>query len=187
MIQLLEQPQQFIHAGLTWEKFKALQQAFEDSPGVRVAYYKGEVELLTVSPEHGIIAGNLGFLLEQWMLDREIDFVATEDMTVEREGIVSAQGDKSYCFGGKKLIPDLSIEVVLKGEGLSKLKRYAELKVSEVWFWRNEQISVYQFDGQRYQSVATSQWVPGLNFSHLAQCAAIESRMQAAKQFRAAR
>jgi Uma2 family endonuclease len=60
-------PQSFAHSGLTWDQFKALQRVFADSPGVRVAFYRGAVELLSVSPEHGIIAGNLGFLLELWM------------------------------------------------------------------------------------------------------------------------
>ncbi|MEM6592741.1 MAG: Uma2 family endonuclease [Cyanobacteria bacterium P01_C01_bin.73] len=82
MIQAITRAQTFSHASLTWEHFKALQVAFADSPGVRVAYYQGEVELLSVSPEHGIVAGNLGFLLELWMLEQTIAFVATEDMTV---------------------------------------------------------------------------------------------------------
>lgn len=172
MIQLLDKPQQFTHAGFSWEEFKTLQKAFDEKPGIRVAYFKG-------------IAGNLGFLLESWMLDQGIDFVATEDMTVEREGIASAQGDKSYCFGGKQWVPDLSIEVVITGEGTSKLKRYAELKVKEVWFWQEGEISIYQLNGSQYQEATDSQFVPSIDLAHLAQCAAVESRAKAVKQFRA--
>ncbi|WP_008308895.1 Uma2 family endonuclease [Leptolyngbya sp. PCC 6406] len=179
-------PQSFTHSGLTWDQFKALQRAFADSPGVRVAFYRGEVELLSVSPEHGIIAGNLGFLLELWMLEQAIDFIATEDMTVEQEGIVSAQGDKSYCFGTeRKEQPDLSIEVVIKGEGQTKLKRYAALGIAEVWFWQNQQITLYQLGERNYRQIETSQFVPGVNLAALAACVAIESRAQALRAFRA--
>jgi len=183
-IQELDRVQQFFHSGLSWEQFKALQQGFDDSPGIRLAYYKGEVEILAVSPGHGIIAENLGFLLELWMLDRGIEFVSTGNMTVEREGVVSVQGDKSYCFGELRAIPDLSIEVVIKGEGISKLKRYAELKVPEVWFWRRGKIAVYHWDGADYIQAETSQFVPGINLARLAECAAIESRAIAVNQFR---
>jgi Uma2 family endonuclease len=180
----VDKPQTFTHSSLTWEQFKALQAAFADSPGVRVSYYQGEVELLSVSPEHGIIAGNLGFLLELWLLEQGIDFIATEDMTVEQEGIVSAQGDKSYCFGDRTERPDLSIEVVIKGEGQTKLKRYAALGVPEVWFWQNGQIVVYQFVGRTYQLADASQFAAGINLKTLADCAAIESRTQALQEFR---
>lgn len=185
MIQLLDKPQQFTHAGFSWGEFKTLQRAFDEKPGIRVAYFKGEVEILTVSPEHAIIAENLGFLLETWMLDRGIDFVATGDMTVERERVVSAQGDKSYCFDSKQLVPDLSIEVVIKGEGTSKLKRYAELRVKEVWFWQEGEISIYRLQDNQYQEATVSQFAPGIDLFHLAQCAAVESRAKAVKQFRA--
>jgi Uma2 family endonuclease len=180
-----ENPQTFTHAGLSWGQFKALQAAFADSPGVRVSYYKGEVELLSVSPEHGIIAGNLGFLLELWMLEQGIDFIATEDMTVEQEGIVSAQDDKSYCFGDRKERPELSIEVVIKGEGQTKLKRYAALGVPEVWFWQRGQFMVYQLMGAGYQRVEASQFAPGIDLTALAECASTESRAQAVRAFRA--
>jgi Uma2 family endonuclease len=181
----LASPQKFTQAGLSWEQFKALQVTFADFPGVRIAYYQGEVELLAVSPEHGIVAGNLGFLLELWMLERGIDFIATEDMTVEQEGIVSAQGDKSYCFGNRKAVPDLSIEVVIKGEGQTKLKRYAALGVPEVWFWQNRELTLYALVGQDYHPVTTSQFVANVPLLALADCAAIESRSQAVQKFRA--
>ncbi|WP_322743783.1 Uma2 family endonuclease [Vasconcelosia minhoensis] len=178
-------PQHFTHSGLGWQQFKALQRAFEDSPGVRVNYFDGDVEILTVSPQHGIIAGNLGFLLELWMLEQGIAFVATGDMTVERDQVASAQGDKSYCFSDRKTIPDLSIEVVIAGEGSTKLARYAALGVSEVWFWQNSEIAIYQLEGTRYAKVEVSQYAPGLNLSNLAACVVIESRAAALAKFKA--
>ncbi len=59
--------QHFIHAGVTWDGFKAMQAAL-DSPGLRMSYFQGEIELLTVSDLHGLIAENLGYLLEMYML-----------------------------------------------------------------------------------------------------------------------
>ena len=81
------------------------------------------------------------------MLEQGIAFVATENMTVERETVASAQGDKSYCFPERREVPDLSIEIVISSEGETKLGRYKALRVSEVWFWQNNQISIHQLQG----------------------------------------
>jgi Uma2 family endonuclease len=184
MTYTLDKPQHFTHAGLDWQKFKALQQAFTDLPGVRINYFNGDVEILSVSPQHGIIAGNLGFLIELWMLEQGIAFVATEDMTVERKEVASAQGDKSYCFPERQDVPDLSIEVVISGEGETKLARYRALGVSEVWFWQDNRISIHQLKGNSYESVEASQYLPGLNISLLAACVVTENRAAALAQFK---
>lgn len=184
MTYTLDKPQHFTHSGLSWHQFKALQQAFTDSPGIRINYFDGAVEILTVSPQHGIIAGNLGFLLELWMLEQGIRFIATEDMTVEREAVASAQRDKSYCFGQRQAVPDLSIEIVIAGEGETKLARYVALVVSEVWFWQNSQIGIYQLKGNQYERVDASQYVPNLDINHLATCVVTENRAEALAQFK---
>lgn len=70
MTQLLDKPteQRFIQTGVSWRNFKAIQQGFADSPGVRLFYYRGELEILSTSPEHEIVKGNIGYLVEDLML-----------------------------------------------------------------------------------------------------------------------
>lgn len=186
MAQLLERltEQRFIQTGVSWESFKAIQRGFAGSPGVRLFYYEGELEILATSPEHEIVKGNLGYLIEDFMLSQGLEFVATGSFSQERDAVAAVQADESYCFGSKKPIPDLAIEVVITSGGTNKLKRYIALGVQEVWFWENSEISVYQLTQTDYQKVNESQFVKGINFERLAQCAAIESRSQAVKAFR---
>jgi len=186
MTQLLDKPteQRFIQTGISWESFKAIQSGFADSPGVRLFYYKGELEILSTSPEHEIVKGNIGYLIEDYMLNQGLEFVATGSFSQEKEAVVSTQADESYCFGGRKPIPDLAIEVVLTSGGPSKLKRYKALGVQEVWFWENGEISIYQLAPTDYQKVHESQFIKGINCERLARCAAIESRPQAVREFK---
>ena len=44
--------QRLVHSGMSWQQFKLLQESFADSPGIRLAYYKGKIEILTVSSDH---------------------------------------------------------------------------------------------------------------------------------------
>jgi Uma2 family endonuclease len=186
MTQLLDKPteQRFTHTGVSWEGFKAIQRGFADSPGVRLFYYEGELEILSTSPEHEIVKGNIGYLLEDFMLNQELEFVSTGSFSQEKEAVASAQADESYCFGSRKPIPDLAIKVVITSGGPNKLKRYKALGVQEVWFWENSEISVYQLTPSDYRKVSESQFVKGINFEQLAKCVGIESRPQAVREFR---
>nr|WP_238718023.1 Uma2 family endonuclease [Petrachloros mirabilis] len=186
MTQLLDKPieQRFIQTGVSWESFKAIQSGFADSPGVRLFYYEGELEILSTSLEHEIVKGNIGYLLEDFMLRQGLEFVATGSFSQEKETVASAQADESYCFGTRKSISDLAIEVVITSGSPSKLKRYQALGVQEVWFWENGEISLYQLTSTDYQKIDESQFVKGINFNQLAQCAKIESKSQAVRAFR---
>jgi Uma2 family endonuclease len=186
MTPLLERPaeQRFIQSGVSWESFKAIQTGFTNLPGVRLFYYKGELEILSTSPEHEIVKGNMGYLVEDFMLSQGLEFVATGSFSQEKEAVASAQADESYCFGTRKPIPDLAIEIVITSGDPSKLKRYQALGVQEVWFWENGEISIYQLTPTDYQKVSESQFIKGINLTRLAQSAGIESRAQAVKAFR---
>jgi Uma2 family endonuclease len=186
VVQLVDRPaeQRFIHTGVSWDSFKAIQQGFAESPGIRLFYYAGELEILSTSLEHEIVKGNIGYLIEDYLLGQGVDFVATGSFSQERRAVASAQADESYCFGGSQPIPDLAIEVVFTSGGPDKLKRYAALGVAEVWFWEAGGISVYQLQPEGYQQVSESCFVQGIDLARLAQCAVIESRVQAVRAFR---
>lgn len=176
--------QRFVQTGVSWEDFKSIQQGFQHSPGVRLFYYLGELEILSISPEHEIVKGNIGYLLEDFMLSQEIDFIGTGSFSQERNNEASVQADESYCFGTRNTIPDLAIEVVITSGGPDKLKRYRTLGVQEVWFWQDGNLTIHQLTATGYQDSSSSQFVKGIDVEMLAKCAAIESRAQAVRAFR---
>lgn len=186
MTQLLDKPieQRFIQTGVSWESFKAIQSGFADSPGVRLFYYEGELEILSTSPEHEIVKGNIGYLIEDYMLNLGLEFIATGSFSQEKEAVASVQADESYCFGERKPVPDLVIEVVITSGGPNKLNRYKALGVKEVWFWENGAIAMHYLEGSKYKEVQQSRFLPNLDTIRLAYCAAIESRPQAVRAFR---
>ena len=176
--------QRFIQTGVSWSNFKSIQKGFAEKPGVRLFYYRGELEILSTSSEHEIVKGNIGFLIENYMVEQDIDFVGTGSFSLEKEEEASAQADESYCFGEQKQIPDLAMEVVITSGGTNKLRRYKALGVKEVWFWENGVISVYYLEGSDYWQVSQSKFLPNLDLQLLAECAAITSRVRAVRKFR---
>lgn len=162
MTKLLQKtPDQVIHLPGTWEKFKLIQQGSEDSPGVRLGYYDETIEILMPGEEHEFFAHVISYLVTTFLLKKRIPFKPTGAKTQEREGQASAQADASYCIGGSKPIPDLSIEVIYTS-GANKLARYRALGVPEVWLWEDGVLTLHHLRSNGYEQISQSE-LPGLN------------------------
>lgn len=161
MSQLLQKPtdQRIVIPG-TWEKFKLIQQGFAETPGAKLFYYQGTIEILMPGEDHEFFSRVINYLVTTFLLKQGITFKMTGSKTQEKSGEVSAQADESYCIGGSKLIPDLSIEVIFSS-GSNKLDRYRALGVTEVWFWEDGVLTLYHLRNTGYEPIERSE-LPGL-------------------------
>ncbi|MGH2414068.1 MAG: Uma2 family endonuclease [Microcystaceae cyanobacterium] len=162
MVQLLDRTHdQLITLPGTWEGFKLVQQGLQSSPGARLAFYNGVIEILMPGELHEIFAHIIGYLVTTFLTEKGIPFVPTRQKDQAREGLASVQADESYCLGYSKPIPDLSIEIVFTSGGISKLTRYQALGVQEVWFWQDGTFELYHLSANGYQRIERSH-LPGL-------------------------
>ncbi|MBD1827537.1 Uma2 family endonuclease [Microcoleus vaginatus GB1-A2] len=187
MTATLDKPkdQRLIHSGIDWQQFKLIEQGFSDSPGIRLFYFKGELEILAVSQEHEVFSGVIALLLGTYFVEKEIDFTPTGRFTQEKEGKASAQADQSYLIGrASGGIANLSIEVVFTSDNESKLNRYQALGVPEVWFGKNGVFGLYHLRSHGYVEIDHSEVLPGLDINLLSRCLLIASRVEAVKEFR---
>jgi Uma2 family endonuclease len=119
-------------------------------------------------------------------VEKGIEFYPTGSFTQEKEGVASAQADESYCIGSLKKIPDLSIEVVFTSGTVSKLKRYQELGVPEVWFWEDGLFTLHHLRVDGYERIYASEVLPDLDIDLLTRCLLMASRVEAVREFRRA-
>ncbi|NEP29804.1 MAG: Uma2 family endonuclease, partial [Moorea sp. SIO3I6] len=75
--------QRIVHDG-TWEQFKFIQKGFDGSPGVRLFYYDGIIEILMPGREHEIFASIIGYLITTFLTEKGIFFQPTRSMTQEK-------------------------------------------------------------------------------------------------------
>ncbi len=191
MVQLFHQPiqdQRIVQVNRTWKQFKLIQQGFENSPGVRLSFYNGTLEILMPGREHEVFSGVIALLLGIFFIEKDIEFEPTGSMDQEKEGEAFAQADQSYCIGPSKAIPDLSIEVVFTSGGINKLARYQALGVPEVWFWEDGIFRLYHLREDGYQPIDRSE-LPGLaelDLGLLTRCVLMgqTSRLEAIKALR---
>ncbi len=174
--------------GVSWAQYETLLSIRGESAGVRIAYLRGEVELMSPSHQHESIGSLIGRLIEAYADARHIDINAYGSWTLKKKVKErGAEPDKCYALGSRvPRVPDFLIEVVWTSGGLDKLDLYAGLSVPEVWFWRRGRIEIYLLHGGGYQRAQRSAALPGLDIDLVARLAARKDQSQAVREFRAA-
>ena len=92
MVQLLDQPipdQRIIQSGRTWQQFKLIQEGFANSPGIKLFYYKGTIEILMPGREHEMFSAVIALLLGIFLVEKDIEFEPTGSMDQQKEGEAS--------------------------------------------------------------------------------------------------
>lgn len=181
---LPEEEQRFFRRGVSWERFQAIQNSFENLPGVRLFYCEGVLEIVGIGKAHELITSLIGLLLGQYFLEQGIEFFPSGSFNQVIPGVVDYQADLSYCFETDKPRPDLCIEVVITSGSPIKLQKYKLMQVPEVWFWEDGTLAIYCLREQEYEKVVRSELLPDLDLSLLNSCLLLSSPLEAVREFR---
>ncbi|UBF25734.1 Uma2 family endonuclease [Kovacikia minuta CCNUW1] len=191
-LQILDKPnslqeQRFLLPGChSWREFKAIQAVMEEVPGVRLTYLDGLIEFMTIGEPHELIKKAISILLEVYFFEMGIEFIPVGSATREVEGQrVSFEPDESYYIGekGHKEHPDLAVEVIITSGNIKKLAKYRRLEIPEVWFWEDNNLSLYRLRDQDYEPISHSEFLPELDIALLVRCVLMPSRLEARTEF----
>ena len=184
----------YITDGVSWHAYEALLAKRGDSPGCRVIYLDGVLEIVAPSRRHESGKTRIGTLLEIYFLETDTAYFplgsATFRLQEQRGG---AEPDESYCLGAETEFPDLAIEVVLTSSGINRLEIYRRLDIREVWFWQNERFCLYHLRETNsvqfahtygYEMLTRSELLPALDIELLAECVRHANPLTAAREFR---
>jgi Uma2 family endonuclease len=183
-----------IITGVNWQKYEALLADLGDSLSYRVAYLDGILEIVSPSRRHESGKTRIGDLLEIYFLETDTEYFPTGSTTFRKEERqAGGEPDESYCIDTDKDFPDLAVEVVITSGGINRLELYHRLGVREVWFWQNNNFSIYHLREETpsqfvsmsgYEQIAHSELLPNLDMSLLAECVRNPNPLAAAKEFR---
>lgn len=173
---------------LSWEQFKTLEELFDYTRSIRLAYLDGQVEIMTISTDHETFKCLMALLLGIYFVEKDISFTPTGSATLQAEERGSSkEPDLSYRFGEERRQrnrPDLVIEIVFTSSTVKKLEYYRRFDVTEVWFWEDGVFTVYCLQESGYDQATVSQILPELDLSLLAQCLQMSEEKEAMKYFR---
>jgi len=179
--------QRFLLNGVDWRTYSVLRELL-DSPGLRMTYLEGALELMSPSRRHEVLKSMLGRLIEVFALERDVPLYAYGSTTFRHEAKEAGlEPDECYVLGqALREVPDLAIEVALTSGGLPKLAAYERLGVREVWVWLEEGFRLYELRPGGYEPLVTSRLMPGLDFDLLSRFVRREDQPAAVREFREA-
>jgi Uma2 family endonuclease len=179
--------QRFVMHGVDWRTYCVLRELL-DSPGLRMTYLEGALELMSPSLRHEAFKKMLARLVEVFALERDVPLYGYGSTTFKREAKEAGlEPDECYVLGQElRERPDIAIEVALTSGGLPKLPAYERLGVPEVWFWLEEGFRLYRLGAGGYEPIPSSAFIPGLDFELLARFVARSDQPQAVREYREA-
>ncbi len=175
-------------SGVSWDDYERLLVMRGDHSAPRIAYLEGEVEIMSPSQTHEGLKSVIGRLVEVYCVEQGIEFSTFGSWTLKDQACErGAEPDECYVFGTADADrPHLAIEVVWTSGRIDTLDIYRKLGVREVWYWRTGRIQPYCLRGERYEPVAKSDLLPGLDLGLLASFIEAPTTSAAIRGFRAA-
>ena len=172
-----------------WKQFEHWLRMRGDDGSVRIAYLRGELELMSPSQEHEVSAADIGDLVIAFAFETGLVLSKYGSTTlVKKARKCAAEPDESFFIGPRRDgFPDIVIEVVRTNPLVEKLEVYWELGILEVWrFNRDGTFDLFVRGSRAYAVKLRSKLVPGLDFSLLARFVGTPEPMKAVEQYRAA-
>ena len=171
--------------GVDWRTYSVLRELL-DSPGVRLTYLRGALEIASSSRRHEDYKKRIARLVELFALERGIPLYGYGCATFRREARERGlEPDECYAVGEDlREYPDIALEVALTSGGIDKLAVYEGLDVREVWFWKGDHIELFAREGESFRPVERSLLIPDLDFAALARFALHPDQHQALIEYR---
>lgn len=167
-----------------WSVYVMLRDSL-DSPGVRMTYLEGALELMRTSREHEVDKKQIARLLELFCLERDIPLFGYGSTTFRKEEQERGlEPDECYARGGDRTIPEIAIEVIVTHGLIDKLDVYRRLDIREVWLFQSGAFKVLTLRGERYEEIAASEVIPEVDLAQIARYAQMTDQHAALRAFR---
>ena len=152
-------------SGMSWSDYEKL--TSEDYLGYRISYLNGVITIVSPSRSHERIAEIINGLIKTYCRKYNRVYFPMGSTTLKNPPLAGKEPDHSFAFDTDKSIPDLAVEVTYSSGGVADLEKYRYLKVKEVWFWKNNEITFYHLVNSEYQEIENSFCLPKLSADFL--------------------
>ena len=166
--------QRVVLHNIGWNTYERLLADHENNSAPRFTYDRGELEIMSPSPEHEAFNRSIALLVEFLAAELGIDVYDLGSTTFKREDLERGFEPDS-CFyiqneervRGKARVdlsvdppPDLVIEIDITSPSFSKLPIYAQIGVPEVWRYDGERLKILVLEGSDYMETPESAVFP---------------------------
>jgi Uma2 family endonuclease len=179
--------QRVLARGVSWKDYMLLREAL-DTPGLRMTYCQGALEIARPSRAHELWKKTIARLVELVAIELGIPLVGYGSTTFKPEAQErGAEPDECYRVGtlmsdGK--FPDIVLEVTHESPLLDKLYVYSGFEVPEVWLFEKGRFRLFGLKDGTYVAMKHSRLLPQLDFALIARFALREDQRIALQELR---
>ena len=156
--------QRVLLKNISWQLFESLLLEMGYQRSTRLAYYKGNLELMTPLWEHENRNRLIERLISTLVEELNVEFNLGGSVTLKRSNMrVGKEPDSCYYIQNKARVrgkteidltqdppPDLAIEIDITNSSLNQLALYADLGVPEIWRFDGRRLKIYQLQNEEY-------------------------------------
>jgi Uma2 family endonuclease len=189
---LVERPrelpeQRMLIYGVRWKDYVILREAL-DTPGLRMTFCEGALELMSPSRTHELRKTTIARLVELYAVLRELPLVGYGSTTFRNEAKErGAEPDECYRVGTLMKdgeIPDIALEVIYMSPLLDKLHVYRGLGVPEIWLFEEGAFKLFRLTDAGYERIERSVFLPDLDFRMIEELAVRDDQHEALRELR---
>jgi Uma2 family endonuclease len=159
---------------VSWETYCRLNDENE-SPAVRMNYFGGALEIMSVSSRHETWARKIEALVRGLTEAMELDCESFGSVTMRRKDLRSGlEPDACFYFGPMAAMmrqrpeldlltdppPDLAVEIDISRRSLSKFPLYSSLSIREIWRFHQDEIVLFELVDGEYRMTSESRVLP---------------------------
>jgi Uma2 family endonuclease len=164
---------------VSYDLYNLLSSSLSEHTPIRLAYDGKDIEVMVVGPIHDQLKELIGEFVNAVSDVLEIDCRAMGSTTWKRAALERGlEADQCYYFDDAKLAasaaavslrsndvadypnPDLAVEIDISRSKIDRPGIYAALKVSEVWWYQDEAVTIEQLQADgAYATAATSRFL----------------------------
>ena len=171
--------QKVILHNVRWETYERLLAEHADSSAPRFTYDRGELEIMSPSPEHERLNRRLAQLVLALAEEMGVEAEDLGSTTFRREDLECGfEPDSCFYIENEGLIygkdrvdlsvdppPDLVVEIDITSPSISKMPIYVQIGVPEIWRYDGERLTMWKLEGSRYAEITESLALPLLTNS----------------------
>ena len=141
--------------GASWSDYQNF--ASPEYPGYRVSYFAGEITIVSPGRNHERIAAVVDRLIIAYCEKYALQDFPFGQTRLNAWGQAGKEPDLAYAFDRDTDLPDLVVEVIFSSGDTETLKSsYQQIGVKELWIWKENEISFYFLENDKYIAIAQS-------------------------------
>lgn len=159
---------------ISWKTYEQIMEEIGDCSAPRLTYDRGELEIMSHSPEHEKVNRTIDTLVTFVAFEMEVEASDLGSTTFKLEVLkLGFEPDSCFYVQNEPLIrgkdrldltvdppPDLVIEIDITTSSINKRKIFAQFGVPEVWRYDGRQVEIFKLVSGAYVTSETSSALP---------------------------